>query len=326
MASSKSRGAMWELTSGERKLFVRGFRGALVADNGEAVGEFPKIETANHSLVLMNPSTNTLNTLREISDRGASQYGQFLLLRKSLVNTAKNENKTATGFPNPVESQDAAEPSLDRQVRFEVHNFIQNKLIWSRDFPKDAPGFEFNEFSGRLIFHWSLRSETGKARLAADAALARRAKELGNKDDDFLVEIVDTFLGKTIGSVLLETGQGSFDIKSSLSEGDWFILHDSENRILVYSMKEGKLRHRFFGENAAVNPAKNQIVIQNYPGELIFYDLESGDAQGRLTLSSGATFLRFSLEGNKLFVLSREQTAYAFDLEKVISTSAPIPN
>jgi WD40 repeat protein len=300
--SSKSRGAVWELNSGEQKMFVRGFRGALLANNGTGIGDFPRLEPANHSLVYLNPQNNTAEPIREIPERGATQYGQFLLLRRSLKQAADGDDGSA---------------SLASEVRFEVRNIVQDKLIWSREFPKEAPGYFFDKFSGRIIFYWTLGSETGKARLKEDATLAARAKQLGNKTDDYLLEVVDAFAGKTVGTMLLETGKGSFAIKSGFSERDWLVLHDSENRVLAYSFNDGELRHRFFGANAAINPVKNQIVVENYPGELTFYDLDTGETQARLLFGSGAAFVRFSLDGKGLFVLSGEQTAYAFDVENL---------
>src|SRR6185295_11775233 len=43
--SSKSRGAVWNLGTGDRKMHVRGFRGALVANTGNWIGDFPKFES-----------------------------------------------------------------------------------------------------------------------------------------------------------------------------------------------------------------------------------------------------------------------------------------
>jgi hypothetical protein len=195
-------------------------------------------------------------------------------------------------------------------------------LVWSREFPKEAPHFFFDEFSGRLILYWTLGSDVGKARLKGDEKLASRVKELGNKDDDYLLDIVDAFAGATVGTLLLETGKGSFNIKSGFSEGNWLVLQDTEHRVLCYSIKDNELRHRFFGATAAVNPARNQIVIENYPGELTVYDLESGDSIARMNFGREVAFLRFTLDGRKLFVLSKEQTAYALDVDKIKGQSA----
>ena len=116
---------------------------------------------------------------------------------------------------------------------------------------------------------------------------------------------------------MLETGKGSFDIESGFSEGNWLVLHDHNNRVLIYAIKEGDLRHRFFGANAAMNPSRNQVIVENYPGELTVYDLATGNPESRLRLKAGASFVRFSLDGKKLLVLTAGQVAYAFDVDKL---------
>jgi hypothetical protein len=105
---------------------------------------------------------------------------------------------------------------------------MNNKTVWSSDFPKEAPRFFFDEFSGRLILYWTWDNDRAKAKLKENPALAARAKELGNKDDDYLVEVIDASLGKMVGTLLLETGKGSFSIDHGFSEGDWLVLRDSE--------------------------------------------------------------------------------------------------
>jgi WD40 repeat protein len=305
--SSKSRGAMWNLGSGERKVYVRGFRGAIVADDGGAIGDFPTLEPVKHSLVLLKGANGTLDTFQELPDRGARQYGRFLLTRESLDSVAKGGKGEDSG--------DAR--SLTENVRFTIRNLFDNKVVFTRDFVKEAPKNFLDTFSGRLILYWTLGSEVGKARLKEDPALAAQAKVLGNKDDDYLIEVIDCFRGKSIGTVLLETGKGSFTIQAGISDGDSLVLTDDNNRVLLYSLADGELHHRFFGSNAALNPSKKQIVVENYPGELTFYDLVTGDIISSLTFKEGAAFIRYSLNGSKLFVLSRDQTAYAIDVTKI---------
>jgi len=312
--SSKTRGALWELNSGERKVFVRGFRGVLMAADGGAIGDFPKLDETNHSLALLDPSKNDVQPFREIPEKGARQYGSFVLIRQSLREEKKEEKKPQL---RPFE-EEPDESSLRKEVRFELRGVINDKLIWSREFPREAPGLFFDEFSGRLILHWTLRSDAGKARLKEDPALDARAKQLENKDDDYFIEIIDAFAATTVGTLLIETGKRSFDIASGFSEGDWLVLGDSRNRVLIYSIKGGDIRHRFFGSDAAINPSRKQIVVENYPGELTIYDLNTGENQARLVFNKDAVLIRFSLDGKRLFVLSAEQKAYAFDVEKLI--------
>lgn len=314
--STKTRGALWNLSSGERKLFVRGFRGAFLANDGGAIGDFPKQEPLEHSLALLNPVTQDVHVFRQIPEVGARQYGSFLLIRRSLKEPKKaEEKKEKEDRRAPIDPEQ--ENTLRREVHFELRNIITDKVVWSRDFPKEAPGFFFDEFSGRLILHWTLGSDVGKARLKEDPILAARAKELDNKDDDYLLEVVDAFAGKPVGTLLLETGKGSFYFTFGFSAGDLVVLHDSENRVLVYSIKDGTLLQRFFGSDSAVNIGRNLIVVENYPGELTCYNLITGDIEARLTFGTETSFSRFSSDGKKLFVLTGNQIAYAFDVDKL---------
>jgi WD40 repeat protein len=315
LLSSKTRGGLWNLGTGERKFYVRGFKGGAVGDDGGAVGDFPKLGETQHNLALMNPRTESVVPVRELPEKGARQYGRFVLLRRSLKEKeGKEEKRNATNLPGSEESDSFG---LDRDVRFELKDIIQDKIVWSRDFMKEAPEFSFDQFSGRLIFYWRLGSDAGKAKLKESTELQAKADALGNKSDDYLVEIVDAFDQRTVGMMLLETGNGSFNVGEGLSEGNWLVLHDSKGRVLVYSIKDGNLRHRFFGGKAAINPKNNQIAVENFPGEVVLYDLDAGDIQANFVLNGSAAFVRFNLEGNRLFVLSDAQSVYAFDLNKL---------
>ena len=320
VVSSKTRGAIWDLTSGERKMFLRGMRGALIAPNGAAIADFPKYDKVQHSLVWLEPNNRQSVQLREIPDKGARQYGRFVIVRRPIKEAKEESEKKEKEGDKPkvvalIRSDDA---SLNRDVQFELRDVVNDKLVWSKEFKKGAPQFFFDDYSGRLIFYWRLGSDEGKARLKEDPALVERARQMGNKNDDYLVEVFDAFAGKSVGALLLETGNGSFDIESGFSEGNWLVAHDDNNRVLIYSINDGELRHRFFGANAAMNPTRNQVIVENYPGELTLYDLTTGDTQARLRFKNSASFVRFSLDGKRLLVLTSGQVAHAFDVEKVI--------
>ena len=62
------------------------------------------------------------------------------------------------------------------------------------------------------------------------------------------------------------------------------------------------------------------MIVENYPGELTLYDLATGDPQGRLRFKTGAAFVRFSLDGKRLLVLTSSQIAYAFDTDRLSAT------
>jgi hypothetical protein len=326
--SSSTRGGLWSLADGQLKLQVTGFRGGIVGGDGAAVAEFPKFETETHSLVLLNPMTKNAGVIRELPETGARQFGRFVLMRTSLDSKAAEVKKDEKSDGKQSEMSrptfDVGGVNLTENVRWELKDFVQDKVIWSRDFPKQAPLYAFDRFSGRMVLYWYLGRESGKAKLKESPALTAKAAQLGDKDSDYLVEVIDAFAGKELGSLLLETGKGSFDVGGGLSEGDWLVLFDSAERVLAYSISTGELKHRFFGRNAALNPAKSQMAVENFPGEVTIFDLASGESIGSVSIRGRAALIRFNLDGTRLFVLSDRQTAYVFDL-KTATAPRPLP-
>lgn len=320
--SSKTRGGVWNLSTGERTIFTRGFNAGIVDSNGVSVADFPKFQDDPHALALLNSKTGQAASIRPLPDHGARQYGRFVLIRRSLKDRA-DVKPDAASAQFPLSDEEQAESKLQREVVFELKDWLADKVVWTREFPGSVPRYAFDDFSGRLILYWRLSSEEGKAKLKENATLKAQADALGNKESDYLIEVFDAFEGKMIGSMLLETGRGSFSVRSSgKSEGDWLMLNDSQGRVLVYSLKTGELKHRFFGGQASINPRRHQIAVENFPGELTLYDLTTGNAMANYKVKGDIVFLRFSLQGNKLFLFSDSQAAYAMDLDKIAAKPA----
>jgi hypothetical protein len=311
--SSESRGGVWSLKTGERKVFTRGFRSGVVDNSGRAVASFPGFDGAKHSLALLDATTGQGTPIRELSEYGVRQYGRFLLQRTSL----KADKSDDSSSQIPLTEEEKANLRLRSDVKIEIHDWLANKVIWSRDFKGPVPRLSFDPYSGRLLIIWQLSSEIGKARLKESDALKAKAESLDNKTGDYLIDVIDSFEGRMVGNLLLETGKGSFAIRSGQSERDWLVVNDSQDRVLVYSLANGTLRHRFFGSHAAVNPTKNQLVVENVPGELALYSLDTGDKIADFVVGGDVSFSRFSLDGNRLFIFSDQQVGYSIDLTKV---------
>jgi WD40 repeat protein len=314
--SSKTRGGLWDLSDGSRKVFTRGFRAGIVDQKGYAVGDFPKFFGDPHTLALLKSTDGSAAPLREMPEFGSRQYGRFVLNRRSTDD--KDDKKSSDESAQyALSEEEKAENKLKRNVTFELKDFIQDKIIWTRDFKGAVPRFNVDSYSGRLVFYWWLGNDEGKAKLKEDPALKEKADALGVTSQDYIVEVVDAYQQKTIGMFPLETGKGSFSIGSAKSEGAWLTVHDSESRILVYSIKDGSLRHRFFGNNAAVSPSGKYIAVENFPGEITLYSLETGERIAKIEINGKAVFLRFNLTGDKIFVLNDAQNAYIFDVNKI---------
>ncbi len=314
--SSKTRGGLWDLSTGERIMYTLGFRSAMVDEFGNAVAEFP-LTSMNpaHSLVLIDPKAKSTNPLRKVQDYGARQYGRFVLTRTSLdPGTKKSDDETENSDETKEKN---AESQLRKNVHFELRDWLKDEVVWTRDFKDGVPRYSFDAYSGRLIFYWWLGGDEGKTFANSDPHIKQQAEALGDKADDYIIEVVDAFQKKTVGTFGLETGKGSFSVRQGRSEGDWLLVRDDEGRVLVYSIKSGQLRYRYFGNAATLDPTGAHLLVQNFPGELTLYDLNTGDPQAKFVTNGNGLLLRFNLSGDKLFVFTDKQTAYTFDLKKL---------
>ncbi len=59
---------------------------------------------------------------------------------------------------------------------------------------------------------------------------------------------------------------------------------------------------------------------------MALYDLDTGERRATFRISGSAAFVRFNFAGNRLFVLSDSQAAYAFDLDKLAAPKSSAAN
>ena len=92
---------------------------------------------------------------------------------------------------------------------------------------------------------------------------------------------------------------------------------DTQNRVLVYSLKTGEQKRRVFGY-AAASSASKLLCVENESGKLAVYDLESMGKRDEFIFRSPISMLRFSQDGKRLFVLTTAQTVYILDVSILV--------
>ena len=201
----------------------------------------------------------------------------------------------------------------------EVRDTPSNTVLWTRRFDEETPRYGFNQASGTLTLVWKLQSKAAKNIIKGDAALSAKMAVMKDKEGDYFFQFVEPKTGKITGQFLLETGEGSFDISDVFAAGDNLIISDTTNRVLIYSISQGKLLQRFFGGHPTINLAENMIVIENESGQLVIYDLTTGAEREKLYFGKPISFVQFNADGKRLFVLTANQTAFIFDATKFAS-------
>ena len=280
------------LAKGERLYHVRGFRGGYFADDGYFYADFPKIGKDPRAIAKVDLARREGLNGTPIEERSARQYGAYMLLTKP----AKKEG------------------SYRKDIIMEMRDTRSQQLVWSKPFPKEAPEYWVNSREGTMVVMWPTTYDAAKAEIKGDQNLQKEASALKDKEGNYLLQVLDAKTGKTVGQLIVETGKGSFHISEAFAVNDLVIIADSQNRVLVYSLATGQQKGKVFGAYAAVNPAAGLLCVENEEGRLTIYDIATMEKRDQFTFADSIAMMRFSVDGQKLFVLTANQTAYVLDV------------
>jgi WD40 repeat protein len=318
--SDRSRGAVWNLLTGERVLHIRAFRGSTITSDGKVFADFPKQGETERSIAVMDPTAVTVTATRGLSSEdNVRQHGQFLLVRRS--NKQKREELSEKEKEKQEQRRIFTEEEPEKSVgfentTFEIRDVRDGGTLWTRTFQNETPYYFVNAEDNRIGLWWYLSSKAAKAIIAADPALQARVSKMQEKEGDRLVEFVDATTGKVTGHFLLETGEGSIAVERLSAWGDYLAVDDSDNRVLVYSISSGQLLYRFFGAYCAISESGRLMAVENLPGRVAIHDLKTGREIERLSFSSPVARMSFLDGGKRFFVLTNDQTVYMFDPAK----------
>ena len=290
--SERNRGAVWDLSKGSRIFHVRGFRAAHFAADGGVYVDFPKYEETERTVARLDLMSGQAFEHRKVGDSTVKQIGPYSLRRKPL----------------------GKENSLGENVTLSVSDSVTGAPLWSRDFPKESPFVFVNEYEGTMALSWSVKSEHAKAEIKADPRLRERMATLGEKDGDYFIQTVDAQTGKPASTLLIETGKGSFRITHMYASGDWLVVSDTTNRVLLYSLTTGEQKGKFFGRAPAVSKAAGLLSVSTERGQLTLFDLATGERRDRFDFAAPVSLAHFSDDGKRLLVLTADQTIYLLDL------------
>ena len=290
--SGYSRGAVWDLSQNKQVFYVRGFRGAHIGDDGIAYTDFPKLDPVGRNIAHMNLATKEISTGPMIEGGIVNQHGGFATrIKRVKENGSYWENVT-----------------LDI---LEARNLL---TLWSVAFVKERPWFWLAPRDNTITLLWTARSKAASAEIKEDPVLQQQVAALKEKEGDYLVKALDLKTGKLLGKLMIETGKGSFRIRQVFTTGNWVVVSDTENRVLIFSLNDGKQAGKVFGKKPVINVAANLLCVESEDGVLAIYDLATFKKREQFTFSGPVALSRFSPDGKRLFVLTANQTVYHLDL------------
>jgi hypothetical protein len=132
--------------------------------------------------------------------------------------------------------------------------------------------------------------------------------------NDYFLEVVEARSGKHLGSLLVDTGQGSFIISGIIASGEFVVITDNQNRTLRYSLSSEAEKGRLFGTLPAILSHAGLLALQKEHGHLNLYDLSTLELVDQFVFPSPIVLKLFAAEGDRLFVLTADQTAHTLNL------------
>lgn len=314
--SDRSRGAVWNLATGQRKFHLRAFRGSYATNDGKIYADFPKLEANERAIAMLDSSNESVSVLRPLKGANFTQYGGVTIARRSLKEKKDPKENEEKPGEKVYREEDRDQTVALRGSVMEVHDTVTGTLLWSREFKAEAPRMSVGPNSKLITFLMPVRSKTASEFIETQPALKEGVKKLDDPNGDYLVQVLDARTGAIRGNVLVETGMGSFRVRRATADGDLLVLYDDENRQIFYSISSGQQIRRAFGSEIAFSHTAGLAAIENVAGRISILDLRSGEELERITLKQGTAAMTFSEDGSKLFLLTRDQTAYILDATK----------
>jgi Zn-dependent protease with chaperone function/WD40 repeat protein len=290
--SGGTRGAVWDLSSMKRLIFVRGFRGAAIDGNSALYADFPKDRDVARMIGRADLSSQRITLAVSLgADSQARQHGPYLMTLK----------------PNRKDKSTA------QDVTMEVADAHDGKTLWTMNFPREAPVSAFISDENRVILEWNAQTDAAREEIKKDESLGKQFSSMKDHSGVYLQMVLDAGTGHSVGNALIDTGNNSFRLESAYSSGDWLLVGDDQNRTLVYSIGDRALKGAVFGSRSILSQSGGLFATENQEEQLQIYSLPGLEKRAHIRFSSPISMDRFSADGKRLFVLTKNQDIYVFD-------------
>ena len=308
--SQTSRGGVWDLRDGQRKMLMRGFRAVCFGDARHALADFPAEAPMQRVIAQLEPATRGTAVLVGIEPPAQPDAANE---RTQSAQAAAPQPPAKVVASNITQSGRLLIGWRDTENRtWAVHDAATGKELWTRQFPKGSPPLARTEARhDTLMFYWRYGSDGARPVIDADPGIKDRFDALkASKDDVALVEVADLGTGTVRGHVLIDYSNIDLIGQFIAAVGDRVILTDSQNRTLVYSLSTGAQLGHAFGRPLDINRDGSMVAVQNDRGDVALYSIPALERIDGLVFPAEVAFARFSDDGGKLFLLTVDQVAY----------------
>jgi WD40 repeat protein len=304
--SQRTRGAMWNLDTGERAFLTRGFQGAFF-DQDQLFAKFPKKGSAVSAVFRLDGATKNLQSLYDLKNDGGIRMGE----EQSAFYWQQGDTL--------LRGTRLIDKDKKRGTQFLVEGFDvrTNTKLWERKPRRELP-YIIHSKAGKTITVLIGNYDDIKADAHDDAAMSAKLSALADENRrkaSYIVETMDDVTGKELGKLLVDTGNLSFKILSAMTIGDRVLLHDSNGRILIYSLKTGNQNAAILGRVLAVSDDGTRMLLGDGKGTADLYELSDLHALSHFEFPFPVVHAEFSASGDSIAVLTGDQTVYRLNVE-----------
>lgn len=279
--SERTRGVLWNASTGAVVRFVRDFDGAFIDETGSLFADLPEAGAQPRAIMRLDSKTGAVSNAGDVGKGNAQQRGRWLLSQKAVSPVGTEYALRDVQRPAPVWTQ---------------------RVLSTPDEVWLEPG------SDAVVLSWHA-DVRGAARIRDDPALRKRVN-FGDTKGDYVIELLDLATGRDRGRTYIETGRGSFAVRSALVNGDRLFVTDTLGRVLQYAFSTGELRGYAFGESPVIHEAAGLLAVSAGAGRVVLYDLNTMRRRSEMTFSRDVVLTAFSADGSRLFALTADQVAY----------------
>jgi WD40 repeat protein len=116
------------------------------------------------------------------------------------------------------------------------------------------------------------------------------------------------------GGTVVRTGKVSFRPEHQEAAGDWLVVTDNRNRVLLYSISTGEQKAKWFGYRPQISRNGDRLCLANGRGKLAVYDLRTLKQTKEFLFADRVSADLFSEDGKRLFVLTNDQTSFILEV------------
>ena len=203
-------------------------------------------------------------------------------------------------------------PYQRKSWTYELRNFRTKTTLWTRYFPQEPPSLAWTPDYKGVLLGWPVSSGAAHEELKQFPELKSAAEK-----EDMLFEYVDVSTNSVVSRLLVKTNKYSFSVRSAKVDRDWVALQVSGDRVLTYSLASGKELGHVFGHSPEISSAGRVYAVSTGESGVNVYGIADSQLRRTYQFPVSIAYKKFSPDGKRLFVLTRDQTAYVLDLNSI---------